>query len=362
MATRWLLNGHPLTKNQIANAAHWGISRANLLLSSLYVDPPSGNAMRTDVMNFFDLLDQSEKTSVSYLVGCALANLSGPAAIRQRAGKHIVGRLFHASLLKSHTHLFNTMHIATSNGARPDFLGFDETDRIHVFEAKGDMSSNGHTRIAEGLQQVAGVQGIEFPDPHPVMTIAPASLNVCLAYRAKKAADWCPTPGALAIPVPEGIRNEVFHIDHLPAEHNHSPDRSKSLQMQLAGIYSLGMWLTIQGAHCTDHLDKPWLVYEFPDGQEYFRVLLPRRLVNGWNEIVEPLLDEELLRALEYNQLREDGDDTVRGRLQDVLEGLGNLTLQEDISAVKDERNAAQIRKAFPGAEPSVSDAWLWLV
>ena len=292
MAVRWYLNSKPLTKPDLVELSKFTTARTDLVMSVFNAKKAGAAFTHLTYRPFLELLDLSEKVAISYLIGCGMAGLSGPAALKTRTpGTPIViKRLFHASLFRAHTSLFDTARLDTLSNSKPDFVAFDELDQIHIFEAKASFVRPQYAYIVAGLQQVAQVIGITFPHPAPGLTISAESLNVCFAFHSSKPVSEWPTTTP-PVKVPAGGRCVV--MEYLPSAHLRLPvkcDLLIGLKSQLLGLQIIGRWIALLSAERID-VGRIWSVHHFKCLNANVAIGVPTSMLRLWNAHIETLLE-----------------------------------------------------------------------
>jgi hypothetical protein len=346
-----------LTLFEIARLASWGSIRAELILNFLTASKMSSKFTHLRVEDFYPIIDQSEKVTVSYLLGCAMAGISGPAALSSR-GRASVGRLFHASLLRDHIDPCLSITINSISDKRPDFLGFDKNSGIHVFESKASLDGTNYGRISEGLLQLASVSNISLGCG---LTLAPSSLNVCFAFASPTAVNQWPI-AAPPVSISPGVRNVVVEYD-LPTLPARRPKRIPShAHHLLAGKYAFGIWLLLKNSEEIHSKwdDAGWRIYRLSGSSYVDRIALPRQLIDTWSNIFDSVInawnqsvlgDKPLPSPLGWNGFTQ------------AFMNAGEELLTAD-ERYRDDRPAAERsgdEPIFPGFKPTQSDRWLLL-
>lgn len=331
MAARWLLKGKALKAIDISRLNAYTNARTDLLISIFAATQNPLQHTRLAIDPIYELLDPSEKNTLSYQVGCAITACCCGAALATRysvAAGAMQFQLFHLSLLRAHATLFHTVDVITSNGAQPDFIGFDNDGLIHIFESKAALSSGGYTRVLEGIEQVRGVVGIRFPYPTPTYVNC-ASRNVCLSFLSRTVVkEWVPGPLPPAISVLQGVRCAFFeYVDPgLMGPPNLRDSKSKELLQALLGLQILQYWIVLYDQP-RSALDRIWDVFQIAAIKNPIYVAIPKLLVDRWTTMLEPFFVK--------NEPRLSRGPSVAG-LQDTILQLGKTVLDLELAPVEE--------------------------
>ena len=325
MAVRWYLSGKLLKKTDLADLSKFTTARTNLVMSVFVASKSGTEFSHLACRPFLQLLDPTEKSTISYLIGCGLAGLSGPAAVKTRvsATPTKIKRLFHASLFRAHTSLFNTAELDTTDKSQPDFLGFDELDQVHVFEAKASFIRTQYSYVVDGLRQISQIKGIRFPHPLPPVSIPAASRNVCFAFYSSTSVTEWPT-AAPPVTVAAGARCVV--VEYYPVVAVIPPPSRTMLSKlvsQLLGIQIIGLWIALLSAERVD-VEGTWSVHHFNDRDTLVAIGIPTELIEEWNKRMEGLLPAVDGVQRIQNQYQK------RDRLIQLVTELAEVTLEHE--------------------------------
>jgi hypothetical protein len=332
IATKWVLDGAPLTPAQTVDLSAWAAGRAALMMRVLGAALHTGGAF-TDLFkkDIYELLDPSEKRLVSYLAGSSMAGAVGPQAVRVRTG-HSIRRLFHESMCRVHARIFDTITINTAGAGKPDFIGLDEDYAVHIFEAKGDLDGPGYRELSQGAAQIAGVMNVTVGTPGVV--VIPRSRNVCLTFLSS---DPVPLkrPGKTSLVVAPNLRVAVVHLKASaePAT-GEPPPAMRTLALEVGGLDLFGLWLILSGARRIP-LDDELTRFQFESG---FEVCLSGRVFQAIEARVAPLQGQgDSVLWPERHELLPLLQSVVRklGRLTEVLERFPTVAPKPQLGYVR---------------------------
>lgn len=226
-----LIAGVPLTIAQAKAIRDFTISRIVTFEAAYDFHHPNLPYTQSPI---YPLLETTEKTHVSYLMGSMMCQTAGGEAVKQRLGIH-VGRLFHTKLLETKANFANAIVIVAARKGRPDFVAIDSNHNLHLFEAKGTGNEFEAEPVWVGLQQVLNIFTLNGCLPY--------SRNVCYSY----VQPWQPNQAPLVVNQMPAIHTSVFHI---PARTETVKQRQiesmQKIRAVLTGRYALALYYQIQ--------------------------------------------------------------------------------------------------------------------
>ena len=248
-----LIAGVPLTIAQAKAIRDFTISRIVTFEAAYNFHHPNLPYTQSPI---YPLLETTEKTHVSYLLGSMMCQTAGGEAVKQRMGID-VGRLFHTKLLENNANFGNAIVIVAAGKGRPDFVAIDSNHNLHLFEAKGTGDKFEAEPVCVGLQQVLNIFTLNGCLPY--------SRNVCYSY----VQPWQPNQAPLVVNQMPAIHTSVFHI---PARTETVEQRKiESIQKTravLTGRYALALYYQIQAFSETETLgdvETGWARVEIPE-------------------------------------------------------------------------------------------------
>lgn len=249
----WHIGGFGLGAAQRNSLRRMARTRA-LMLHRLIVEippPPPVGPLQLQLRDIEPLVEKSDKTGTSYLLGCAMAMKFAPLAIQFSTGV-LPGRLYHASLLKSHAlgGMALTWVPATSE---PDFVAFDFLGRVHLIESKGNMGALDYGGLGKGINQVRNLNNFVVGG----VNVFPTTRTACATY-TKRCAALVGTCG-------REVRGCVVEVPcaHAGGQNVVPPDHP--LRRRLAGLYALGAFASLDALSNQEPEDAgPWQIYSVP--------------------------------------------------------------------------------------------------
>lgn len=331
-AIHWLLNGMPLGASEIDDlrrltaARATGISRAYRFAAAA-VGPPLQMEPRT----IYPLIESSEKGSISYYVGCAMAAICVPRAIGLRPGVHLAGidHIFHASLLKAASATGKRVVVHSHGRGNVDFVCFDLNLGVHLIEAKGSGDEFTMNRLVEGVEQCLAVVDVELSGRR----VAPVSLNVASTYLLGDPVD------CLSTTITQSLRCTVVEVTCLPVQARAAEAAAPAVDVlhQLIGAQVLGLYVTLQSAMPLNAIGG-WDVFAFAEVARQDRpqvVAVPSQLVAeagkrftmGVQAVRAIIARYQAQRVLERVDMP---DEEVLARVDHVLVDLGRWALSQN--------------------------------
>ncbi|VWC36832.1 hypothetical protein [Burkholderia lata] len=265
-AIHWLLNGAALNPPQMNDLKRLAHARATAI-SRAYACTvlPSGAAALVP-RDIYSLIESTERTGTSYLMGCTVAALCAPEAIKWQLGGSPTGidYLFHASLLKAATKAGMPVVVNSKGQGSIDFLGFDTQFHLHVIEAKGSGGAISYQQIGGGLDQCDDVVDITLA---PGIDVAPRTKSVSAAYVDANAVN------CMGLPVGHCVRAVVIGLPLAAASTQPAPAapvaREKVLRESVARLLALqaiGAWAFVTATTSASKSSGDWARFRFvPD-------------------------------------------------------------------------------------------------
>lgn len=357
---KWTLSSGVLTPNDVADLKRLTRTRAQTIFRACQLSLVVGGALHITPRPIYSLIDPTEKGVISYYIGSAMASLCGPAAVSMRnaVGSPSIKFLFHTKILAAHAVFGQAITVqarpkVTSSGAIsksgksiPDFIGLDDTNAPHIFEAKGDSSGGLYQQLADGLDQCERVISITFPLPSPPIVVPAVSLNVCAAFLSKTGVKS--NLGAVA----ESIRCAVVSIPTTANPVVVAVPRNKkkatgaaaapmvppSIIQQLVGTQLLGLYGHLKGCNKTEIVDN-WTAYHFTEEEGFeahVTVAAPTTLVTQLEQTFEIIAKDwqtcksaNALKRKLNKRSKAEPDIDFRDHLVRIVEMLGGFAINQ---------------------------------
>lgn len=364
----WLLGGKPLSAGEIADLRRLTASRLSVVHRAYRMSLTTTAAGLTTVdlspRSIYPLIESSERVSVSFVLGCAMAEVCAPVALNTRPGFTTakLWHLFHTSLLQAASSCATVIQVSMSTRQKTDFVAVDSAlGTLHVIEAKGTGDEFNGASVADGLSQCDAVKGIRVMGG-PLEQ--PASLNVCVSYvyggKVRSAVYELSGPSNAAIAA------GVASAGPSPEKKSATTD---ALEL-LLGTKLMGTYLLLRGAD-VEQAERGWTTFDIGQrgsGVAPIRVALQtdlwRQLDDFWNQAERTMakaadyvkLSEKLSRAAAVNEWL-----LKKRELETRLTGLGRSMLQTlDAQAQRDGTGRKQQQdKAPEGFVLSRVEPWL---
>ncbi|VWC42381.1 hypothetical protein BLA6860_07094 [Burkholderia lata] len=249
----WLLHGAALTPPQMHDLKRLASARATAIGRAYACKVLPSGAVALVPRDIYPLIESSERTSTSYLVGCAIAALCAPAAIDSQLGGSVgIDYLFHASLLKSAATTGFPIVVNSTGQGSIDFIGVDTHFHLHAIEAKGTGDTINYQQIGRGLDQCNHVIDITLL---PGLDVVPRTKSVSAAYVGANAVN------CLGMPVGYCVRATVIGLP--PAPPAAVPAAQQQALLALIALQAIGAWAFVTAT--TDPLEQngDWARFRF---------------------------------------------------------------------------------------------------
>lgn len=363
----WLLSGKPLTASEVVDLRRLTAARLSVVHRAYRMAPGMTAAGMPTVdlvqRSIYPLIESTERGSVSFVLGCAMAEVCAPNALNTRPGFTAakLWHLFHVNLIQAASTCATVLKVDMTTRQKTDFVGIDSAlGTLHIFEAKGSGDGFDGSRVSDGLSQCEAVEGIR------VMGGAleqPASLNVCVSYLhgGRVCSAVYQLTGARSASSAPGSPTAT------PAPPNKS-EVTSALDL-LLGTKLMGTYLMLRGADVEQTVGR-WTVFDIAsqagEGAEAIRVALPSALWIQLSDFWERA-EQAMARVGEHVRLRHklttvsvtDAWPERRPVLENLLSGLGKSMLQLLETDLQQSRVRASEDELPEGFELSGVEPWL---